>query len=94
MAKVCIGIPVPPFPTLPAGFSFPSIPLPPVPNLDLCCQFHLEDYLPPIPPIPWPGGVNVGVLQAINAVMLAAQIAVQAYVDSLVPECPKIPRST
>lgn len=92
--KICIGLTVPAPPQLPTGFSISLPPLPPIPDLNLCCQIHLADYLPPIPPLPFPTTLtyNPAILQTINAAMVTAQSAIQAYIDSLVPECPKIPR--
>jgi hypothetical protein len=96
MSNPCVGLVVPTPPVLPTGFSIPLPPLPPDPNLSLCCQIRPEDYIA-LPPPPWPPFLtlfpNAAALVAINTAMRAAQQVIQGYLDQTVPECPKVPRS-
>jgi hypothetical protein len=103
MGKICIGLTIPTPPSLPTGFSFPLPPLPGIPNVELCCQIRLSDYIPDpaelIGPLPFAAyvaqtGASIkAYITAVNAIIEQGQQAVQEYVDSIVPECPKMPRT-
>jgi hypothetical protein len=89
----CIKIVLPSLPTLPTGFGF-VIPLPIIPDPSIklwCCKYKLSDYLTFIPlfPVQWPIRLSLPILAAINAVLSTGQRAVQAYLNGLIPDCPK-----
>jgi hypothetical protein len=89
MAK-CINPTVPDPPQFPAGFSL-VMPQPPgLPNVNLCCQIHPEDYLPELPPVPYAIPLTITQIGIINNVLRVGQQAVQDYIDQLVPECPQL----
>jgi hypothetical protein len=87
----CATITLPTPPTLPTGFAFIQ-PLPGIPDLSLrfCCQIKLSDYITlPIPPPALVFPISAPVLATINQVLLQGQQAAQAYIDRLVPKCPR-----
>jgi hypothetical protein len=82
---MCIEIPKLPEITLGLGLSLdpPSLTTPSI-GVDFCCRFNL---LPPITihlPLP-PLSLNVGVVASLSAVTQA----IQAYLDSVAPDCPR-----
>lgn len=77
-----------PQPPLPVPFSIPPLPTPPaVTDPTLCCQLVT---LPPVPPLPPFPPVPAKLIAAI-ATLHNALDTVQAYIDGLVPPCPKSP---
>jgi hypothetical protein len=90
----CIDLTVPPLPPLPLPFNIPALPSIPIPaQPQLCCQLPdivamIAAQLPPIP-LP-PSTINPATVQTVIAAMQNALATVQAYIDGLIPPCPKV----
>lgn len=81
----CLKLPVPPIPTLPAGLSFGTPPIPLIPVLTLpCCNI-------PVPPFPivFPAlTLNLPFPPAVIATLMGYLQAVQAFLDQFEISCP------
>ena len=90
----CISLPIPPLPPLPLPFSLPALPIPPFPSQpQLCCQLPdivamIAAQLPPIP-LP-PTTLNPAEVAIVVAALQEGIATVQAYIDGLIPPCPKV----
>lgn len=80
-----VAPPVPPIP-IPAPFSIPPLPAPPIPTDNLlCCQLPVIPPVPPIPPLPGGGPALIAVAAALET----ALAGILTYIDSIPALCPR-----